>query len=126
AQRVVRRRTAKRRPAVNEQAGAEYGLVVVGGGIFGLSTAREAGQRGRRTLVLERRSIPNPIAASYGPSRKIRSTYLDPHYARLAHEAMAAWRQVEAEVGAELFVQCGNLAFTSLDDPASSGHLNAL
>src|SRR5207249_5111057 len=27
---------------------------------------------------------------------------------------------------AELFLQCGNLAFTSLDEPASSGHLHGL
>src|SRR2546429_9636927 len=108
-----------------DEHGSDFDLIVVGGGVFGLSTAWEAGLRGRRTLVLERRSIPNPIAASYGPSRKIRSTYLDPHYARLAHEAMAAWRQVVAEVGAELFVECGNLVFTSLDDPAPRGLLNA-
>jgi glycine/D-amino acid oxidase-like deaminating enzyme len=98
------------------QSGDGYDLIVVGGGIFGLSVAWEAGRRGRRTLVVERRSIPNPIAASYGPSRKIRSTYLDPHYARLAHEAMSAWRAVEAELGAELYVPVGNLSFTSLDE----------
>src|SRR2546423_7532424 len=108
--------------AANEH-GSDFDLIVVGGGVFGLSTAWEAGLRGRRTLVVERRTIPNPIAASYGPSRKIRSTYVDPHYARLAHEAMAAWRDVEAEVGAELFVQAGNLAFTSLDEQP---HLDAL
>ena len=100
-----------------------YELVVVGGGIFGLSIAWEAGRRGRRTLLLERRQIPNPIAASYGPSRKIRSTYVDPHYARLAREAMAAWREVEAALQTELFVPAGNLAFTSLDEQP---HLDAL
>jgi glycine/D-amino acid oxidase-like deaminating enzyme len=96
----------------SDQPGDGYDLVVIGGGIFGLSVAWEAGRRGRRTLVVERRSIPNPVAASYGPSRKIRSTYLDPHYARLAHEAMAAWRDVEAVVGAVLYVPAGNLSFT--------------
>ena len=90
-----------------------YDLVVVGGGIFGLSVAWEAGRRGRHTLVLERRTIPNPIAASYGPSRKIRSTYLDPHYARLAQEAMAGWRSIEATLGVELYVPVGNLSFTA-------------
>jgi glycine/D-amino acid oxidase-like deaminating enzyme len=93
-----------------------YDLVVVGGGIFGLSVAWEAGRRGRRTLVVERRGIPNRIAASYGPSRKIRSTYLDPHYARLAREAIGGWRQIEAAIGAELLVRTGNLSFTSLDE----------
>ena len=90
-----------------------YDLLVVGGGIFGLSVAWEAGRRGRRTLLLERRTIPNPVAASYGPSRKIRSTYVDPHYARLAQEAMAGWRSIEAELGLELYVPIGNLSFTA-------------
>jgi len=72
-----------------------FDLIVIGGGVFGLGTAVEAARRGRRTLVVDRRAVPNPIAASYGPSRKIRSTYLDPHYSRLAVEAMAEWRRIE-------------------------------
>src|SRR5437762_12654310 len=107
-------------------AGGAFDLIVVGGGVFGLSTALEAGRRKRRTLCLDRGAVPNPIAASYGPSRKIRSTYLDPHYARLAHEAMAAWRDVEAQVGAELYLQVGNLSYTSLDESASGGRLDGL
>jgi glycine/D-amino acid oxidase-like deaminating enzyme len=91
---------------------SELDLIVVGGGVFGLSTAHEAARRGRRTLVLDRRTIPNSIGASYGPSRKIRSTYLDPHYSRLAREAMRAWREVEAEVGRELYCADGNLNVT--------------
>jgi glycine/D-amino acid oxidase-like deaminating enzyme len=93
-------------------------LLIVGGGVFGLSIAWEAARRGKRTRLLERRTIPNPIAASYGPSRKIRSTYLDPHYARLAQEAMVAWRRVEREVGQELYLVVGNLNFSEYDDQA--------
>lgn len=93
-----------------------YDLVVVGGGIFGLSTAWEAGRRGRRTLVVERGRIPNSRAASYGPSRKMRSAYRDAHYARLAREAVAAWREIEAQVGRELYVAAGNLYYTNLDE----------
>src|ERR1700693_2340688 len=77
-------------------ADASFDLIVVGGGVFGLSTALEAGRRRRQTLVVDRGVVPNPISASYGPSRKIRSTYLDPHYTRLALEAMAGWRRRKA------------------------------
>lgn len=103
-----------------------YDLIVVGGGVFGLSIAREAGRRGRSTLVLERRTIPNPVAASYGPSRKIRSTYLEPHYARLAREAMVAWRDVEREVGAELYITAGNLNFSAFEDQPRLDELEAV
>jgi glycine/D-amino acid oxidase-like deaminating enzyme len=89
--------------------GRTFDLIVVGGGVFGLSAALEAGRRRRSTLLVERHSVPNPVAASYGPSRKIRSTYLDAHYTRLALEAMAGWRQIEAETGTELYVAAGNL-----------------
>ncbi len=84
-----------------------YDLVVVGGGVFGLGTAAEASRRGLRTAVVERGPIPNRVAASYGPSRKIRSTYTEPHYAALAREAMVAWRYVERETGAELYIPSG-------------------
>src|SRR5688572_33219290 len=91
-------------------------LLVVGGGAFGLGTAAEAARRGRTVAVIERGPLPNPVAASYGPSRKIRSTYTEPHYAALAREAMAGWRQIERETGAELYLAVGNLAYTALGD----------
>jgi glycine/D-amino acid oxidase-like deaminating enzyme len=106
--------------AVDQDA---FDLIVVGGGVFGLGTALEAGRRGRRTLCVDRGAVPNPVAASYGPSRKIRSTYLDPHYTRLALEAMAEWRRLEAETGKELYVAAGNL---NVSDGAADTHLEAL
>jgi len=102
---------------------SSFDLIVVGGGVFGLSTALEAGRRRRRTLVVDRRVVPNPMAASFGPSRKIRSTYLDAHYTRLALEAMATWRQIEAETGAELYVADGNL---SVSNGTADTHLEEL
>jgi N-methyl-L-tryptophan oxidase len=103
--------------------GERFDLIVVGGGVFGLSTALEAGRRRRKTLVVDRRPVPNPIAASFGPSRKIRSTYLDEHYTRLALEAMAGWRQIEAETGALLYVADGNL---NVSDAETDAHLDQL
>jgi glycine/D-amino acid oxidase-like deaminating enzyme len=100
-----------------------FDLLVVGGGVFGLGTAAEATRRGHRAAVIERGPLPNPVAASYGPSRKIRSTYTEPHYAALAREAMTAWRQVERETGTELYLAVGNLAYTALDEQP---HLDAL
>ena len=103
--------------------GRSFDLIVVGGGVFGLSTALEAGKRRRRTLLVERHTVPNPISASYGPSRKIRSTYADAHYTRLALEAMAGWREIEAETGKELYVAAGNL---NVSDGEADAHLETL
>jgi glycine/D-amino acid oxidase-like deaminating enzyme len=93
-----------------------FDLLVVGGGAFGLGTAAEAARRGRRVAVIERGPLPNPVAASYGPSRKIRSTYTEPHYAQLARAAMTAWRQIERETDSTLYLAVGNLAYTALDE----------
>jgi sarcosine oxidase len=103
-----------------------FDLLVVGGGAFGLGTAAEAARRGRRVAVIERGPLPNPVAASYGPSRKIRSTYTEPHYAMLAREAMAAWRQVERETGSELYLAVGNLAYSALDEQPHLDDLEAV
>jgi glycine/D-amino acid oxidase-like deaminating enzyme len=100
----------------NASPSDRFDLLVVGGGAFGLGTAAEAARRGRRVAVVERGPLPNPVAASYGPSRKIRSTYTEPHYAALARRAMTAWREVERQTGATLYLAVGNLGYTALDN----------
>ena len=103
-----------------------FDLLVVGGGVFGLGTAVEAARRGRSVVVVERGPLPNPVAASFGPSRKIRSTYTEPHYAMLAREAMTAWRQIERETGSDLYLAVGNLSYTALDEQPHLDDLEAI
>src|SRR6185295_9972697 len=90
----------------------------VGAGVFGLGTAIEAASRGRRVALVDRDRIPNPLAASFGPSRKIKSVYADPSYSRLGLAAMAAWEQIERDAGEQLFIRLGNLVYTTLADPS--------
>src|SRR5947207_7021488 len=93
----------------------DYDLIVVGGGAFGLSTAIESARRKLRTLLVEQHTIPNPLAASYGASRKIRSVYSEAYYVRLAREALARWREIESQLGVNLFFEVGSLYYTNLD-----------
>ena len=69
-------------------------LLVIGGGVMGLFTAYHAPRAGRRVVVLERGRVGDPLTASYGRTRSFRNDYLDPVYARLAHEAIRLWQRV--------------------------------
>jgi len=89
---------------------AEVGdLLVIGGGVMGLFTAYDAAQTSARVVVLERGRIGDPMTASYGRTRSFRNDYLDPTYARLAHEAFRLWGDFERETGSQVLVRCGCL-----------------
>jgi len=82
-------------------------LIVIGGGVMGLFTAFHASERGAEVVVREQGRIGDPATASYGRTRSFRSDYLDPHYARLAHEAFRLWEDFERRTGTEALVRCG-------------------
>ena len=84
-------------------------LLVIGGGVMGLFTAYYAAQRSERVVVLERGRIGDPMTASYGRTRSFRNDYLDPVYARLAHEAFRLWGDFERRTGSRVLVRCGCL-----------------
>ena len=84
-------------------------LLVVGGGVMGRFTAYEASKRLRRVVVLERGRIGDPSTASYGRTRSFRNDYLDPAYARLAHEAFDLWEAFEEQTATDVLVRCGCL-----------------
>src|SRR3954447_11703725 len=85
----------------------ETDLLVIGGGVMGLFTAYHASKRLARVVVLEQGRIGDPMTASYGRTRSFRSDYLDPEYARLAHEAVRLWGRFEQDTGVEVLVRCG-------------------
>jgi sarcosine oxidase len=84
-------------------------LLVIGGGVMGLFTAYNAARASARVVVLERGRIGDPTTASYGRTRSFRNDYLDPAYARLAHEALHLWGDFERETGSPVLVRCGCL-----------------
>lgn len=67
-------------------------LLIVGAGVFGLSTALELKLRGYKHVVVADRYLP-PVrdGSSVDISRIVRSEYADPLYHRMAREAMNSW-----------------------------------
>ncbi|KAJ9318430.1 hypothetical protein DTO271D3_1092 [Paecilomyces variotii] len=67
-------------------------IVIVGAGVFGLSTALELCQRGYKNVtVLDRMLPPVPDGSSVDISRIVRYDYSDPFYMKLAREAVQSW-----------------------------------
>ncbi|KAI1630168.1 FAD dependent oxidoreductase [Exophiala viscosa] len=68
-------------------------IVIVGAGVFGLSTALALKERGYSDITILDRELP-PVrdGSSTDISRIIRSDYLDPFYSRLATEAIESWK----------------------------------
>ena len=84
-------------------------LLVIGGGVMGLFTAYHASERVGRVVVLERGRVGDPLTASFGRTRSFRNDYLDPTYARLAHEAFRLWGAFELQTATRALVRCGCL-----------------
>ncbi|PYH39001.1 NAD(P)/FAD-dependent oxidoreductase [Aspergillus neoniger CBS 115656] len=73
-------------------------ILIVGGGVFGLSTALSLSHRhpnSQITLLEASPIIPNPHGSSVDSSRIVRADYSQPHYAKLAAEALNLWRNTE-------------------------------
>jgi sarcosine oxidase len=77
-------------------------IVVVGAGIMGLATAHALARQGREVVVLEQFGIGHARGSSHGATRIFRLAYPEPEWVRLAEEALAGWRELEAESGTEL------------------------
>ena len=74
-------------------------VLIVGGGIVGLSTAYWLVKAGLGVTVVEQGPIPNPLASSTDHHRLIRFAYGDrAGYAARIPEAFAAWRAIWADL----------------------------
>jgi sarcosine oxidase len=86
-----------------------YDTIVVGAGIFGLSTAYELACRGRSVVAIDRFGSGHPATSSTGASRSIRIAYDHPFYVELALEAIDSWRRLEAETGQAILHLTGQI-----------------
>jgi len=77
-------------------------IAIVGAGIMGLATARALSRAGRNVVVYEQFERGHARGSSHGRSRIFRLAYTEPGWVRLAQEALAGWRELEAESGERL------------------------
>ncbi len=87
-------------------------LLIVGAGIFGLSTAWSAVKRGAHVEIVEQAAIPNPIGSSVDQHRLIRYPYgAQVGYTRMVADAYGAWDRLWADLGRTLYAPSGSLMF---------------
>ncbi|HYZ26044.1 MAG TPA: FAD-dependent oxidoreductase, partial [Geminicoccaceae bacterium] len=92
-------------------------VIVVGGGIMGLCTAWALCRAGHEAVLYEQGAIPNPLASSFDQHRLIRFTYgAMTGYARMVHEAHAAWERLWADLGQSQFHPTGTLIVARDED----------
>ncbi|KAL1998890.1 hypothetical protein VTN02DRAFT_5417 [Thermoascus thermophilus] len=73
-------------------------ILIVGGGVFGLSTALSLSTRHPEcqiTVLEASPTIPNPHGSSVDKSRIVRADYANPAYARLGAAAIERWRNTD-------------------------------
>ncbi len=83
----------------NSTAENDFDLIIIGGGIIGLSAAYYSAFSGKRTLLLEKNNFFNEVGSSGGNSRFFRIMYSEPELAKLSEVSYCLWRQIEKETG---------------------------
>jgi glycine/D-amino acid oxidase-like deaminating enzyme len=91
--------------------------VVVGAGVFGVSTARELSRRGWEVRVVEQYTPGNVRSGSGGDTRLLRFSHGEADwYALLAMRALELWRELEEETSIRVFEPVGVAWFESGED----------
>lgn len=103
-------------------SGGRYDAIVLGVGGVGSAATYHLARRGAAVLGLERFDVPHARGSSGGRTRLLqRLLDVDDAAMAMADRAHAAWRDLEAETGADLLAETGSLAVSvGGDDPVAS------
>ena len=92
-------------------------VVVVGAGTFGASLAWWLARDGVAVTLVDQFEPGDRRATSGGETRLIRCSHGDdPGYTASARRARTLWRELEAETGADLLIECGVIWFAHRED----------
>ncbi|MBT8287931.1 MAG: FAD-dependent oxidoreductase [Flavobacteriaceae bacterium] len=88
-------------------------FLIIGGGIFGMTTAIELKNRGYKVSLINPGSIPHPLAASTDITKLVRMEYgSDMEYFRMAEISIERWHEWNGLFGEELYHEIGLLMLT--------------
>lgn len=91
-------------------AGMSADVIVVGLGAMGAATLLALARRGVSALGIDRFHPPHDMGSSHGETRITRLAVGEgADYAPLVARSHALWRELEAETGQQLMLQCGGL-----------------
>jgi glycine/D-amino acid oxidase-like deaminating enzyme len=90
--------------------------IVVGAGVFGSSVADRLARSGWEVVLVDMDSPGHERSSSGDESRLLRYSHgSDRWYTRSARRARELWRELEADMGEEVFVECGLVWFAHAD-----------
>ncbi|WP_445497128.1 FAD-dependent oxidoreductase [Photorhabdus sp. SF281] len=110
-----------------------YELIIVGGGLIGLSTAYNATSffgghtvlNGEDVLVLEQSSFFNQLSSSAEASRQFRFQYNNDFMTNLVIDSAPEWKRLQKQTVTELISYVGSLWFGDPEIPTTEGGINA-
>lgn len=88
-------------------------VLIVGCGVFGLSTALQLAREGYKVTAIDKYPIPSPQSAANDLNKIIRCEYSDLFYAKLSIEALESWKN--DPLYKDLYVECGRVMLSPLD-----------
>src|SRR3954471_666301 len=77
-------------------------IAIVGAGVNGLATAWALQRHGHDVVVYEQFELGHERGSSHGRTRIFRLAYPEVQWVRRAQDALAGWRELEAESGEKL------------------------
>ena len=94
-------------------------VAVVGAGVNGLAAAWALRRAGVDAVVYEQFAVGHDRGSSHGRTRIFRLGYSETEWVRRAQDALAGWRELEAESGEELLLLSGFLELYPADAVSS-------
>lgn len=95
----------------------DFEIIVVGCGVFGLSTCLQLAKKGYRVLAIDAFEPPSPWSAANDLNKIIRIEYPDKLTAGLAVEALRSWKL--DRLFSKFFVESGRLTLSPSDTSSS-------